>query len=189
MPFSKFEENGSRFIEFLLKYDLPLVVHSSACAVSDKEGLSYPGDIVKIALKYPKLRICIAHMAHFSKYVFELIKKENICNIFVDTSPFLHLCMISNLLSDNNWLALDYKNPQYVLKYMVREFPEHILWGSDFPFNYTCNLNNKFHDKNYENYSYENNLAVLNTLNKDDIKRIAHDNVIRFLYGNNENIG
>lgn len=183
LSFAKFDEYGNRFIEFMLKYDLPLVVHSSACTVSDKKGLSYPGDIVNLALKYPKLRICIAHMAHFSKDVFDNLKLCELPNLFFDTSPFLHLCMISNNLSSGDWLDLDYRKPQFVLEYMIKCFSSHILWGSDFPFNYTCNLNNKFHDKDYMHYSYENNMQLLNTLDKNAIKLITHDNVIRFLYG------
>lgn len=183
IPFSQFQEKGKRFIDFLLKYDLPLIVHSSACTVSAESGISYPGDIMDLAIRFPKLRICIAHMGHFSTNVFDYLSDNSVDNLFFDTSPFLFLCMIGNLMSDEKWMKLEYKKPNDVLDSIVSKFGNHILWGSDYPFNYTCNFLNESHDKNYTKYSYKTNIDVLKHLKDCEMTMITHDNVIKFLYG------
>lgn len=127
IPFSQFRKIGKRFIEFLLKYDLPLIVHSSACTVSAECGLSLPGDIMELAVRFPQLRICIAHVGHFSTKVFDYISKNPIDNLFFDTLLFLFLCMIGDMMSDEKWIKLNYKKPNDVLKSIISKFGDHIL--------------------------------------------------------------
>lgn len=185
LPFNKFHENGYKFIEFLLRYNLPLVVHSSACTVSAESGLSFPGDILKLALKFPELRICIAHMGHFSRSVFDYLRENRVPNLFFDTSPFVFLCMIGDIMSDEKWMPLNYKEPLGLLEYLVEEFGDNIMWGSDYPFNYTCNILNESHDKNYSKYSYKANMEILTSIKKEYFELITHRNVVRFIYGEN----
>lgn len=183
LSFSQFEVLGCEFIEFLEENNLPLIIHSSASTVVTGNGLSHPRFMLELAMKHPKLRICIAHMAHFSKEVFNTLQNYELANLYIDTSPFLHLCNIRNVMPSTNCLQLDYKNPLNVLNHMVDNYSSHIIWGSDYPFNYTCNLKNEFHDKNYKNYSYEKNLSILNNLDNWKFKMITHNNTLRFLYG------
>lgn len=188
IPLSAFTERGKPFIDWMVAHDMPLIVHTSAGTVLAGEGLSFPDDIVELALQYPELRICIAHMAHFSKSVFEQMASAKIPNLFLDTSPFLHLCNIRDVVRHPNCLELPYDSPADVLSYAVEMFPGQIIWGSDYPFNFTCNLNNPCHDKNYAAYSYAANMSVLAALPPYIRLRITHDNTMRFLFGEEENI-
>lgn len=183
ISFTRFEEKGNPFLEFLEAYNLPLIVHCSANTVVTGEGVSNPKYIAELALSRPRIRVCIAHMAHFSKRIFDLFDKYDVPNLFVDTSPFLHLCNIRSLLSCDNCLDLNYKKPEDVLNYMVKKYPTHIVWGSDYPFNYTCNLNNENHDKHYAKYSYEKNLDVLKNLDSYGFELITKKNVSKLVYG------
>ncbi len=181
LSFSDFEKRGAQFISFMEENNLPLIVHSSAGTVVSDDGLSHPRYMLQLASNHPQLRVCIAHMAHFSVEVFEQIL--HLPNLYVDTSPLLHLCHIRRLVKSNKCLDLDYCNPSSVLNYLVCNYSSHILWASDFPVTYTCNLLNEDHDKDYSSYSYEKNIKVLSSLDEDSLNKITRTNVINYLYG------
>lgn len=183
MDFSDFEVHGHRFIDFLIEHNLPMTVHTSAENVVSKRGVSNPMEILKLAKKYPELRVCIAHMAHFSKEVFGELEKSELTNLYIDTSPFLHLCNIRNICKSERCLDLPYSKPVDVLKTMINRYGKHVIWGSDFPFNYTCNLKNEMHDFDYEKYSYTKYMELLNKLSSEMINLITSDNTLRFLFG------
>lgn len=183
IPLREFVKHGEKIIEFLIEYDLPIVFHTSANTVINNGGISCPDDILNIAMLYPELRICIAHMAHFSKNVFNRLQSNDFPNVYLDTSPFLHLCNIRNVVHSKNCLELPYNNPNAVLEKLTDLIPNQIIWGSDYPFNFTCNLNNPAHDKDYNKYTYSQNINVLESLSDDKIKRIANINTLKFLFG------
>lgn len=179
----EFVRYGEKIIRFLIEYDLPIVFHTSANTVTNNGGISRPDDILGIAQLFPELRICIAHMAHFSKAVFDKMQNNEFPNVYLDTSPFLHLCNIRNAVHSNECLDLPYNSPADVLEKLIDLIPDQIIWGSDYPFNFTCNLNNPTHDKDYSKYTYFQNINILEMLSDDKIKRIANVNTLNFLFG------
>lgn len=180
---SNFLARGKNFIEFILKEDLPITFHVSADTVMKDGGLSYPNDILKISKQYPELRICIAHMAHFSKYIFNELSSGNYPNVYIDTSPFLHLCNIRNVMKSENSMSFNYDNPVEVLYDCVNIIPENIIWGSDYPFNFTCNLTNEFHNKNFKKFSIKKNNEILLQLPKETQRLITNTNTLNFIFG------
>lgn len=183
IPLREFVKYGENIIRFLIEYDLPIIFHTSANTVTNGGGISCPDDILDIARLYPELRICIAHMAHFSKIVFDKLQYNEFPNVYLDTSPFLHLCNIRNVVHSKRCLDLPYNNPEIVLDQLIDLIPNQIIWGSDYPFNFTCNLNDPSHDKEYNKYTYFQNINILKTLSDDKIKKIASVNTLNFLFG------
>lgn len=178
-----FSINAKPFIKFMLKHDLPITFHVSGGTVTNNQGVSSPIDLIKLAVEYPELRICIAHCAHFSKKVFSQLEAMKLKNVFIDTSPFLHLCNVRKVFYSNNCLDFKYDKPIDVLNEIINMLPENIIWGSDYPFNFTCNLDSNNQDKSYLPYSYEANISLLTSLSQDNQNLITHCNPLKYLFG------
>ena len=53
IPLKNFPCKAEPFIEFMLKHDLPIVFHVSGNTVVNDGGVSFPNDIIDLALAYP----------------------------------------------------------------------------------------------------------------------------------------
>lgn len=175
--------SGKRFIELLLQYNLPLVIHCSEGASVNSNGYSNPLDILQLAKEYPTLRLCIAHMGQFNETLIDSILVNKYKDVYLDTSPFLHLCNVRRINGKKNCLDLDYSEPLLVMKGMYSLLPDNIIWGTDFPFNYTCNLNNEMHNKDFSGFVYREYIELLNKLPDEIMFKIASQNTIKFLFG------
>lgn len=176
-------KEGKPFIEFLLRHNMPLVIHCSEAASTNNNGYSNPLDMLCIAEEYPDLRMCIAHMGQFNEKLIDYIIENDMKNVYLDTSPFLHLCYVRSINGIKNCLNFDYTDPITVMKGMYVLLPDNIIWGSDCPFNYTCNLNNDNHNKKFEYFLYSEYYALLDKLPKEMRLKIASENTIRYLFG------
>lgn len=178
-----FIKKGKKIIDYAISKNYPIVIHSSVDSVLGKESFSDPMDIVKIAKDIPELRIAMAHMGHFNADAIKFITRYNLENIYLDVSPFKHICAIRNINKSELALNLPYDNPVQVLKCLLGEFPNNLIWGSDMPFNFTCDLNNKDHNRNYSGFLYKDNMKILGALSKDKILDICSNNTRKFIFG------
>ena len=175
--------DGNKYIEFLLKYNLPLVIHCSEGASTNNNGYSNPLDMIQIAENNPELRMCIAHMGQFNKQLIDTIRIKKLNNVYIDTSPILHLCNVRQINGLKNCLNLDYNNPLEVIKSVYELLPNNIIWGTDYPFTYTCNLNNTKHNKDYLRFSYDEYYKFFYSIPNDIREMISSKNAIKFLFG------
>lgn len=182
LPVSTLFTQGKPFIDFLLKYNLPLTIHTSENATLSA-GYSSPTVIVQEAKKFPKLRVAIAHMGHFNAEAINTVIREHITNVFFDVSPLLHICHIRTINSNAKMLDLPYSQPVLVLEELCRMLPDQLLWGSDAPFNFTCNLNNPNHNKDVFRFSVRENVRVLESISESNMRLLCTSNPKRFLIG------
>lgn len=116
------------FIDFAIKKNIPIMVHT------DMSNEANPENIIKLSEKYPKLRICAAHCAHFERAFWD--KLELCSNVFVDTSPFLRICYDIGKMDDKKGkINVDYDCPKEVIKTLYDLAPQQIVWGTDTPYN------------------------------------------------------
>lgn len=178
----KLNSKGKPFLDYLIKNNMPLVVHVSENACLYNQGYSSVEDAIELAQANPHLRINVAHIGHFSRQSLEKAQRLKLKNLFFDVSPLLHLCHIRTI-NHGEVLNLDYHNPQKVLQELYRMFPQNLIWGSDMPFNFTCNLNNAKHNFCYADFSVEKSVNVLQSLDLSIIEKICTENVISLLFG------
>lgn len=181
---SELKEYGRPFLEYLIRHNLPLVFHVSENACLRDQGFSNVMDAIQLAEEFPKLRIAVAHMGHFSKVAMEKALELKLSNLYFDVSPLLHICHIRTI-NGGNVLDLNYASPKDVLNGLMQLFPNNLLWGSDMPFNFTCNLNNPNHNFDYKSFTVEENTAVLNEISGEYKMKMCSENVIDFLFGKN----
>lgn len=183
VPIRELRNAGTPFLGFLSENNLPLFIHVSAESVVANSLLSRPEDAYMLAADYPKLRVCIAHMGHFSKVLFSWLKENTLKNCYMDTSPFLHICNVRKLSPSENCFAFDYESPSDVLSQLIDMFPNNIVWGSDNPFNFTCNLHNENHDKNIDKHSILEYSRLLHSLPVGQLQQITSVNSLNLLFG------
>lgn len=154
------------FAEVAEKYNIPIMVHTEL-----RED-AHPDNLISFSIQHPNIRICAAHAAFFHKPFFELLKKGEFPNVFVDCAPLMRLChdMMEN--SGQNRLDLNFINPEYVLLALIQMIPNHILWGSDMPYY-------RYKTK-YGISSYEQEALIINNCS---YKNLITNNTIRYLLG------
>ena len=177
------KEDGAPFIEFLIKHDLPLVLHVSENACLYACGFSNVLEAIDLAETFPLLRICVAHMGHFSKTAIEKATNKKLDNLFFDVSPLLHICHIRTI-NKGEVLPLNFGNPSHVLASLFKLMPDKLIWGSDLPFNFTCNLNNDNHNFSWNEFSLQKNVNVLFEQEPELIAAICSRNTVNLLFGN-----
>lgn len=160
------------------EYSLPLMVHTGP----DKYSL--PDHVVQMALQYPNIRFCAAHVGRFEKSLYSSLLENPLSNLFIDTSPFISLCRlipkdIQNK-SGGEKLDLNYENPQEALSEVISLYGRHLLWGTDEP--WTTITDDREKDIVYP-IDYSDEVALLRTLPQSTINQIAYQNTYRFLFG------
>lgn len=173
---------GRPFIDYLLKHNMPLVIHASENACLFESGYSNVMDAIELAKAIPGLRVAVAHMGHFSKKAMESVLSNRPDNFYYDVSPLLHICHIRTVNAGDVY-DIDYSDPEVVMKELLNLFPDKILWGSDMPFNFTCNLRNSEHNFEYEQFSIENNFNILKKMGAENMTRMCSENTLDFLFG------
>ncbi len=168
------ELETSGFIDFALEKDLPIIVHSGT------DNLSRPENVLNIGKKYPRLRICAAHLAGLNEEVLADIRKTE--NVFVDCVPFIQLC--NSVRDSDNSVSfpnrIDHNQPASSLAKYGEQLTNNFLWGTDEP--WTTNVEASGRVRANHGYSGETTvLAELFKISPQVAMAIAVTNPNRFL--------
>ena len=111
-----------------IKYDLPIVIHTGASSGNPKAAkYNDPKHIVKIAKKFPELKIVIAHYFYPKvEYCYETTKPYK--NIYFDTS---------GLADDKVIEETGFDNVKRILTLTAKERPYNVVFGTDYAM---CNI-------------------------------------------------
>jgi len=111
-----------------IKYDLPIVIHTGASSGNPKAAkYNDPKHIVKIAKKFPELKIVIAHYFYPKvEYCYETTKPYK--NIYFDTS---------GLADDEVIEETGFDNVKRILTLTAKERPYNVVFGTDYAM---CNI-------------------------------------------------
>lgn len=109
--------------ELCIKYDLPVVIHTGTSSKhSEQARYNDPKYIIKIAEKFPALKIVIAHYFYPRvEYCYELTKAYD--NIYFDTSGLAD----EEVIADTGFAKI-----KRVLTLTARERPNNIVFGTDY---------------------------------------------------------
>jgi len=159
------------FVDFALEKNIPIMIHSGLRNEHD-----HPHHIIELAKDYPRLRICVAHLACLDEETIGLI--PSLENVFIDTSPFMQICdRVRNgnrgMYSPNHINPDDPVNSMRLYYLMLKN---DLIWGTDEPWT------------NSESYrgSYAEEaeiIAKLCELSPDTMVDITTTNSERFLFG------
>lgn len=178
--------DGKIFADLAAERGLPLLCHASYYS-GDPWANVY--DILDFATKRPDLRICVAHSARFAKDALD--QADAMENVFVDLSAFDIHCELARtnnpaVPDQRERFPTDYENPQKAFADLVEAYPDTLIWGSDTPFNYCfvnmVYVNGKSGDKALKS-TFDGEQKLLFSLSSERIKRIAHENTMKFLFG------
>ena len=124
---------NSNILKIVEKYNIPILIHSGLNTLSD------PLNIYTLAKQNPKIRFCVAHVGDFSPAFIQKITAEPLINLFVDTGPFIAMCMKINATESMKAerIEVDYANPHIAFKQIYDIFREHLVWSSDEPWTIT----------------------------------------------------
>ncbi len=166
----------TRLIDCIKEHDLPLLIHSG------QQKMTSPLHIYELAKALPEVQICAAHLGRFNKKFWELITQQPLPNLFVDMSPFinLHSRFALNKYKSEETLDCDHYDVLKALLCICKLLPNNLLWGTDSPYTYTQYIDGK----NKCIISYEDEVNLLKKLNYQTVKKVASQNILRFLFGN-----
>jgi predicted TIM-barrel fold metal-dependent hydrolase len=168
----------TEYLQIAEDYSVPFLIHSGP------DEYSKPKHIVSLAKSYPHLRFCIAHMGRFESAIFDEVGKLNSSNLFLDTSPLLALCRMTQMENDSGSaepkLETTFDDPQEALLYAYSLYSRGILWGSDEPWTTFT-----FDDTGalIQNINYEDEKKLLDSLPVEVQTAIGFSNTVRFLFG------
>jgi len=177
---------GKPILDFALKHDLPMTIHSSY----DKDDpWASTTDILKVAGSHPGLRICIAHSARFAKSALD--KAADLDNCYVDLSAFDIHCQLVRLEHravppKDERVEADYNTPSSVMKTLISDYPDTIVWGTDFPANYymskAYNIKGELIEITLKS-SFDKEMNILKELSDIEIEKITYRNTVKYLFG------
>lgn len=160
------------------RFSLPFMVHTGP----DKYSL--PQHVVEMALQYPRVRFCAAHVGRFEKTLYDSLQEHSLDNLFIDTSPFISLCRLTpeDIQNDSGGekLDLDYCNPQQALQDIVKLYGRHLLWGTDEPW---TTITDDRQQGIVQPIDYRDEVELLRSLPASTVNTIAYRNTYRFLFG------
>lgn len=167
---SVLDDSFRPFVELAIDLNIPMMLHTA------HDLYAHPMRAIELASQYPKLRVCLAHAARFDMNVINIIKDNNLNNVFVDCAPLLRLCSIMRNrphMDNVLFMETDYHNSMGVLQYLYELLPNNLLWGTDIPCNRYKEHDNKIID-------YNDDVEVI--INFKHRKNIS-ENSVNFLFG------
>ncbi|MFW5846871.1 MAG: amidohydrolase family protein [Nanoarchaeota archaeon] len=122
-PISPIDKRFNSFYKLCIKYNLPLLIHTGRGSLKEKnQEFTNPEHILKLAKKFPHLKIVACHFYPPNPKVFyKLTKKHK--NIFYDISSLAFKEYI-NKIGKGNLIQF--------LREVIKENPEKVLFGSDY---------------------------------------------------------
>jgi predicted TIM-barrel fold metal-dependent hydrolase len=183
------ENKGKAILDFVRKNNLPIIFHS---AVHPDDPWASVYDIVDFAERHPDIRVCIAHSARFVEPVLEKAAKLNNC--FVDLSAFIIHCELARqdspaVAEQSKRFSGDYHNPLSVMTDLAKTYPDTLIWGSDTPFYYWIQKYYSADGTLIEDNlrcSFNEEKKLLDELAEDIKYKIAYENSLRFIFGDEE---
>jgi len=180
------ETIGRPILDFAVKHSLPITFHSSYYKGDPWASVF---DIIKFAEEHPEIRVCIAHSARFVSSVLDRAKELDNC--FIDLSAFHIHCILaqqesSAIPSRGERIEADYNEPPSVMKKIIDNYPDTIIWGSDTPANYFMQ---KYYDINgkltgiFLKSAFDKEMKILKSLPENDISKITYKNTLKYLFG------
>ncbi|GAF85966.1 unnamed protein product, partial [marine sediment metagenome] len=179
-------KRGSAFLDLAARHDWPILIHS---AVHPGDPWANVFDILAVARARPDLRIGIAHTARFCRRALEMA--NDLPNCFVDLSAFHIHCRLARdnsptVSPGDERFPADYRRPLSAMKKIVRAFPDTMIWGTDTP---AYRFFGSFTDDTGRTLTvrlecdWDTEVKALRRLAPATVRRIAHDNTLRFLFG------
>ncbi len=177
---------GQRLLDWAAERDVPVMMHS---AVHPDDPWSQVSDLLEVAQQRPEIRFCVAHTARFDRPCLEGVAELDNC--WFDTSAFGIHCALAvqdhpSVARADRRFAADYAGPPGVLASLYEAFPDKMLWGSDSPFE-SYSVRHRHADGRLETYrlmsDVQTEAGYLRSLPADAVRRIAHENTLRFLFG------
>ncbi len=183
-PITGLLDAGKAFVEYAQERNLPFLFHVTSDA---REIYSYAGDTFRVIDAYPNVRFCLAHCIGFHQEF--LRRADEAPNVWVDTSALkiqVEYIVQSGITPPAHRLAGDYSNHIAIMRTLLEQFPDTILWGSDAPaYSYICRrLQAEGH---YEEFrlkaTYEDEKAALDGLPAALRLKACNTNTLQFLFG------
>ena len=179
-------KRGAPILDLAARHDWPILVHSS---VHPGDPWANVFDILAVARARPDLRIGIAHTARFCRRALEMA--DALPNCFVDLSAFHIHCRLAQqdspaVSGGDERFPADYRRPLSAMKAVVRAFPDTMIWGTDTP---AYRFFGGFTDDAGKTLTvrldcdWDTEVKALRRLPRATVRRIAHDNTLRFLRG------
>ena len=134
------------FARLAVEYDLPVMFHTKM------DRYANPMNLLNFAERYPDLRICAAHFGQMYRPFYEkLCMDDRYQNVYIDCAPLTrNFSAISTMDPD---MHIMFPDPISMLKGVIREYHQKLLWGSDVPWHRYVNDQNCIVDypdeKNY----------------------------------------
>jgi len=155
------------------KYNIPILIHSGLDPLSD------PLNVYTLAVQNPTIRFCAAHIGDFSPAFIRKVLEKPLKNLFVDSGPFIAMCMKvnENKVMKSERIDVDYSNPQIAFKQVYEIFQDSLVWSSDEPWTLSGNINEK---KSIYGTSYSKEAELYNVC---DFKEELSVNARRYLFG------
>lgn len=163
-------------IRLLRRYNIPILIHSG------KSRIANPIDVLRFAQKHPDIRVCIAHLGRFKKELFEEYFDEPLENLYFDMAPFDYLFSSANK-DDAFLLGNDLENKLESISVLYEKLSHNLLWGTDFPWINSIAISNA---SPLDKMSYNSVVETLCELQFEIKKKIANENVLRFIYGESD---
>jgi predicted TIM-barrel fold metal-dependent hydrolase len=181
---SDLEKVGKPILDFAVKHELPLILHSS---YSKADPWAQSADIISLAENNPTIRFCLAHSARFTQDILD--KAASLPNCFVDVSALVIHCRLACENSNEippvtERFTADYTDPAAVLAALAKSYPDTIMWGTDSPcYYYIAEYLDKDGNTVKHNLKcdFDAEIKVLKSLPGELIEKIARDNILNFL--------
>jgi hypothetical protein len=177
---------GACLLDLAAAWDIPVTVH---CAVLPGDPWANVFEILKVVKARPDVRFAIAHTCRFDRRALDAA--HALGNCFVDFSAFHIHCTLARrnhpaVAAKPHRFRADYRDHAAAMQAIAEVYPGTMLWGSDTPAHlWKSRFRN---DQGKEVWldlpcGPDTELAELRKLPRRLQRRIAHDNVMRFLFG------
>jgi len=162
---------GSVFIDFLEKNNLPIIIHTD-----NHNESANPNLVLDLAEKHGKIRISAAHVGYFDSHFLEEVGRFP--NVFFDVSPLSRLFAKSTRGQIKINPALNYDSPSKLLESIVGMHPDKALWGTDEPW---TSLIGKGEVILRSDPTSE--VKILESLPASDKMKLSYVNPLKFIFG------
>lgn len=185
-PVSGLLKEGRALMELIEARGWPVLLH---VATAREEAFSNAEMTLDVVEAFPRTRFCLAHCIGFHQDY--LRRAADLPQVWVDTAALkiqVQLAYENSPLmpSPAERIEADYADHRAVLRALVAQFPDQMIWGSDAPaYAYICRRKQaegvftEFRLKG----SYQDEVAALDALAPEEQERTANKNSLDFLFG------